>query len=973
MSQTNTDQLYIDDDYLSPDWYYTYVAEAVIASSSTASISCDASVILGGVVEEASGSLALESSVSVSVSKFVGAASNMSVTATVASTISHIEGADLFVFSNAQLAADVAVIRSYNISSSSAFSIAVDAVRGIYISAQADSVASMSTSMARYRATEAAANAAFSLSSSVGVIEPIAASITSTASVSVDASITKSTLVDISSQASVVAALSGVTNASASLASEFSTTATFKAYPVNRTPKDATVIGSPFITSTYSKFGGSSAGFPVSSYLQFADSDDWNEDKFTADLWIYVPSFGTGSKQVFKHQGTGGTDAYLFISNLGRLTWSWTNTLGSSGTDNSANGVITAGSWNHIRVVGHASQTNPISVYANGTRVIYDGNIAGGEDQPNRAGAFNLGDDFALSNWTYYLDEYFFIKDWLNPVTDATITVPTQPYKNLNYTTIQPSLLMHFEDFGDDALGPVTYNSALQSTFNISAVGSKSIIGAAGISSQSNLTVNASKVVEASADFSSQFSQTAQVNETVQLAAELSTSSTLSSTVLRIRSSDASLSNAFTQVADPVATKVFGGELTSQTTVDTIAYRTRNNTVQTDAIFSELAAVAKIGDFLITMESQAALSSIAVKTTDVSSTQTATTALSADAIKAVDASSSMSANASQTADAQRLRSTTVEQSSEFTQTASLNIVHGGNSNLSSEFAVDAQATGEIRATADLSSTTSLSSTAIRIRFADSSSSSSFSTTATVAKTTGYSSSLGSNLTLDAIANRVQHATITTDSIASQLSAVAKTGRGFITCEVQATLVAGASIIAENEIQANISTQIAAVAVKTARASSTLSTVSSSSIEGTTNITLDADLSSEFALSCNADYNADAVSLVASSGTMTALVGVIKPLAATMSAEGFELAVGTRTVGFSAALTANASMTATLGGVIRLSASLQGFSAELVSGKIIHIDPDLTWIIPAEVRVYSIIEEDREYSVTEENRLYTITG
>ena len=110
--QTNSDGLYIEDSYFTPDGYFVYVAEAASAMAVQASVSADISV---GRLQSASADLTCSVSQNTVGSAVRGGASSMSASTAVSATISHIEGADLFAFTDAQLAAEVSVIRDYNI------------------------------------------------------------------------------------------------------------------------------------------------------------------------------------------------------------------------------------------------------------------------------------------------------------------------------------------------------------------------------------------------------------------------------------------------------------------------------------------------------------------------------------------------------------------------------------------------------------------------------------------------------------------------------------------------------------------------------------------------------------------------------------------------------------------------------------------------------------------------------------------
>ena len=146
-------------------------------------------------------------------------------------------------------------------------------------------------------------------------------------------------------------------------------------------------------------------------------------------------------------------------------------------------------------------------------------------------------------------------------------------------------------------------------------------------------------------------------------------------------------------------------------------------------------------------------------------------------------------------------------------------------------------------------------------------------------------------------------------------------------------------------------------------------------EGTTNITGEADLTSQFTLTAQANQTATVIVITASAGTLTATALRKKSLSAALIVTGAELVLGGKITRATAALTAIATVLADAVRlrVIAATANLTGFAATVTVIDVIHIDADLTWTILAENRVYSIIEEDRDYSIIEEDREYTIQG
>jgi hypothetical protein len=73
------------------------------------------------------------------------------------------------------------------------------------------------------------------------------------------------------------------------------------------------------------------------------------------------------------------------------------------------------------------------------------------------------------------------------------------------------------------------------------------------------------------------------------------------------------------------------------------------------------------------------------------------------------------------------------------------------------------------------------------------------------------------------------------------------------------------------------------------------------------------------------------------------------------------------------LVSTSTVTAVIGGVFQLRSNMQGFASQLTVGKVIHITPQLTYVIPKETWVHTIQAENREHSIVAEDREYTIIG
>lgn len=166
------DLYYYDDGYFDPALgYFVYTADAQSNQTSTATITCDATKIAGGVAVFGSGS--------------------WNTGATLSCTLSNLYGADLFAFSDAALTAQVSRLRDNNISASSAFSVATDVSRTRNYSSDEAADFTITVANQRVRFNEAAIDAAFSLTADLtrqpGVIVTGTGSWTSTSSLSTTA------------------------------------------------------------------------------------------------------------------------------------------------------------------------------------------------------------------------------------------------------------------------------------------------------------------------------------------------------------------------------------------------------------------------------------------------------------------------------------------------------------------------------------------------------------------------------------------------------------------------------------------------------------------------------------------------------------------------------------------------------------------------------------------------------------------
>jgi len=121
-------------------------------------------------------------------------------------------------------------------------------------------------------------------------------------------------------------------------------------------------VGNAQISTTQSKFGGSSISFDgTGDWLLLPHTVDQflSTGAFTIEFWLYLNATGAARGLVAKGTGTTGWLVSLDSSNRVVFTYT-TSTITSTGT-------ISGTTWTHIAVVREGTGTNQTKIYINGT------------------------------------------------------------------------------------------------------------------------------------------------------------------------------------------------------------------------------------------------------------------------------------------------------------------------------------------------------------------------------------------------------------------------------------------------------------------------------------------------------------------------------------------------------------------------------------------------------------------------------
>jgi hypothetical protein len=128
--------------------------------------------------------------------------------------------------------------------------------------------------------------------------------------------------------------------------------------------------------------------------------------------------------------------------------------------------------------------------------------------------------------------------------------------------------------------------------------------------------------------------------------------------------------------------------------------------------------------------------------------------------------------------------------------------------------------------------------------------------------------------------------------------------------------------------------------------------------------------SAFALVCDATLIPPirATANLTTTATLTAVIGSIEQFAVLVMSAGTLTTQATRTRTVTAALVCQATVSVTANRVRNAQVSLTAFNTQLTVGEVINLDPYLTYVIPAETRLWQITAESRIIVIEQETRV-----
>jgi hypothetical protein len=1004
MTRQATDNLYIELDYFTPEEYYTYEAVAACTQSTEFTLGCDAELIAGGEIVEANGSwssefavaaavqtvkessvsLASEFTQSVTVNKIVNFASSMSSEFAQSTIAQRTKDIDLFAFTDAAIAVEVSVIRSTNVALSSVFDISTDGRRFRDLSAEEAAVFNCEAVTERSRAFIIETQAAFSFDAVVGVIKGAEATVSAESQTTVNSNRVRYADSSQSSEFALSAIISHIEGADivadgfASMtlvaektavgASTINTAATVSAIIGSRKQQSA-ALSSNFIVTTSNYLG---TGRPF-NLTQFSPSYNTSIKKFgSASLtsdggtglrptkllvplmsnnfyyegWVY-PVNANQSRQIFE---IANFVRVSLSSGRLRIVTIVENTLGTDFVnffDVSTESALSTGTWHHWAYVKTGTR---YSFYVNGTRIATTTTV------PRNYWALRSTNSAIQVNGNVnnLVDEVMGsrVSDLGYDAASTSITVPTSARINDFNTT---NFLYHLDGNNLDDLRTVytfTSNQTAVSTLTAKS-NNASTQGIANLSASSSVLAVASKNLE------------------INLVAFAE--STVSAIADKLKIVTADLSSEFSESVDATITRTVAAELAVETNISSDALRIQPGVIQTESIATQLTAVAKVGDFLVDLNSDFQQSTEAVKTTDVEIAVNSEFEQTTEAVKTTDSDIDVTAVVELTSAISLTKRSAVPLFTQFNTVIDVNRTAGLSADLDSEFMVMADPAGStIRIDSQLFAQAELSALGAVTKFGVIDAQSEFAVYADTfdSVSTQGQAALEDQFSISVELNRIRFNESNFASITTQMVVVAKIVADLADLEITANLAADVNKIASasSDLTASCSEIIDGLRIRSFEAG--LPLVSDVSATGRLSSEAAADMVSEFNINILAAKNTEIILSAFTNAGLTAGAERIRGTQSSMAAQAQSSATVLRIRPGQIQTEAIATEMVTVGVVLTGVATLTAQFALTAAARVIHTDK-YVYKIPQENRSWRVSAENRTRIVQEETRVYTI--
>jgi len=624
---------------------------------------------------------------------------------------------------------------------------------------------------------------------------------------------------------------------------------------------------------------------------------------------------------------------------------------------------------------------------------------------PNRQWSNTVNTDLLLHFNTDFIDDSrYAVVEQANLVSTSTVTAAITGTQNavismqvISTATIQAqrSSEIILSAFGDsqtiaDGIRNRYADAALSATIELSALNLriKATDASLALDFQQSVTANITASIEAAiagitvsltatarvrsgdiqANVESQMITTAEITAVSQ--ADLASAVVIQVPGERIRYADSNQNAETAIVADLGLIKRFVSDLQSQTAQTTDAVKTVQAQIDIAGITISLTALGAIRQGLISMPVESTVTVDAEKIADGLANIQSTSQAVINGIIRVNFDADLVSTTQIQADNLRIRYSDAALAVESAQTADINYTAFGESQQAIITAISATATGTIDVSAAIQATSTATIFADRFRDNVVLVQSATAITANNTRTRDNDISNASEVVVTAESARTRpfDAGLVANSI--DMFVAAKIGTALVDMPMFSSMAVTGNLIAYGLIPLESQTESQITAVKNSNVQSSMIAQSVILAEGTTNITGEADFITEsvmvvdgtaiFAgsMSIAADTDLTAVAqarrgfaiLEQSSGTMTVSADRIRDFSSNFASISIDLIIGDKVVSFNAALVATTALTA------------QGRDIDLAK---------YVYVIPNELRTWTISEENRTRVIKQETRVYKI--
>ena len=348
-------------------------------------------------------------------------------------------------------------------------------------------------------------------------------------------------------------------------------------------------------------------------FIKYPYESGWNTWK-SMDFWAFIPSRPSTYTQFGIASEKGSWTVYIEASNsISRIRY---NGPGFSAFPSATLATGTYGQWNHFRLVvdgGFASW------YINGTRssTTAINERTAGNDTLNIGYTAYLGENQYSRPVDCFLDEFLLTDEALNDPSATSITVPTTPWRNNDYT----SILLHYDtNFEDDPDYPIRNAAAsLASAFTQAAEANKLSSGVANITSNSSLTTSAVTTRNVAVSLSSQFTLSTSALDLDLALADLTVDSSLSASAGVIKQGQSAQESSSDITADNSRIRSVVAELEAFNAFLVVSGRTQAIGADIQVSTELLAQAVKTATANASLESNNTMSASAGKVVQLSS------------------------------------------------------------------------------------------------------------------------------------------------------------------------------------------------------------------------------------------------------------------------------------------------------------------------------------------------------------------